>query len=554
MALVDGIFLLPLVLPPTVVGFLLLLLFGRNGPLGKLFLKFGATIVFSWPATVIAATVVAFPLMYLTARAALEQVEPSLLQAARTLGASEWRVFREVALPLAWPGVLAGTILSFARALGEFGATLMLAGNIPGRTETIPIAIYFAVEANEMTKRATWCLIDIGISLVAARRPLLLDALAGAGARAVGSPLMSLEVQIEKKLPDFTLDVSFRAEAEPLSILGRIRRRQDDAAAMHRGTRAPRSRENRAEQSRPSSIPNRVVNIPARQRRIGMLFQNYAIFPHRTVAENIGFGLEAIAARRAIEASRGIDRAHSPRRSRRPLFARHYPAANSSEWRWRARSQSSPRRCCSMSHCRRSTRICAARWKYSSRKHLRRIAGPRCSSRTTWKKRTGSAARLLVLSRGRVVASGAKERIFQRPPSAEVARLTGCKNISRARAISDHSVEALDWGCTLRLAQPTFTPLSHGFVGIRAHHIEFVEANGASSEENVFPCWLVRSSETPFRITLFLSLQQHSSQSPQPESAQLQAEVYKEKWQRFRDKPFPWHVRLPSDSLFWMKE
>src|SRR5580704_18498253 len=104
-ALVDGIFLLPLVLPPTVVGFLLLLLFGRNGPLGQLFLKFDATIVFSWPATVIAATVVAFPLMYLTARAALEQVEPSLLQAARTLGASEWRVFREVALPLAWPGV-----------------------------------------------------------------------------------------------------------------------------------------------------------------------------------------------------------------------------------------------------------------------------------------------------------------------------------------------------------------------------------------------------------------------------------------------------------------
>jgi molybdate transport system permease protein len=165
MAVVDGVFLLPLVLPPTVVGFLLLLLFGRNGPLGKLFLKFGATIIFSWPATVIAATVVAFPLMYLTARAALEQVEPSLLQAARTLGASEWRVFREVALPLAWPGVLAGTILSFARALGEFGATLMLAGNIPGRTETIPIAIYFAVEANDMSVAATWCLLDIGISL-----------------------------------------------------------------------------------------------------------------------------------------------------------------------------------------------------------------------------------------------------------------------------------------------------------------------------------------------------------------------------------------------------
>ncbi len=104
--------------------------------------------------------------MYLTARAALEQVDPHFLQAARTLGASEWRVFREVALPLAWPGVLAGTILSFARALGEFGATLMIAGNIPGKTATIPIAIYFAVEADDVRSALAWCFIDVMISLV----------------------------------------------------------------------------------------------------------------------------------------------------------------------------------------------------------------------------------------------------------------------------------------------------------------------------------------------------------------------------------------------------
>jgi len=165
-ALIDGIFILPLVLPPSVIGFLLLLLFGRNGPFGKFLLQFGATVVFSWPATVIAATVVSFPLMYITARAALEQVDPHLLQAARTLGASEARIFREVALPLAWPGVLAGTILSFARALGEFGATLMLAGNFPGKTETIPIAIYFAVEADEIQRAMAWCAVDVSISIV----------------------------------------------------------------------------------------------------------------------------------------------------------------------------------------------------------------------------------------------------------------------------------------------------------------------------------------------------------------------------------------------------
>ena len=166
LALVDGVFLLPLVLPPTVVGFLLLLLFGRQGPLGKFFFQFGATLVFSWPATVIAATVVAFPLMYLTARASLEQVDMRLLEVARTLGAPEWRVFRSVTLPLAWPGVLAGTILSFARILGEFGATLMLAGDIPGKTETIPIAIYFAVEAGEFHRALFWSGIDMAISFV----------------------------------------------------------------------------------------------------------------------------------------------------------------------------------------------------------------------------------------------------------------------------------------------------------------------------------------------------------------------------------------------------
>lgn len=145
----DGIFILPLVLPPTVVGLALLLLFGKNGPLGQLLLTFGVNVIFSWPATVIAAAAMAFPLMYITARGAFEQVESDIENAARTLGATERRIFWSVTLPLAWPGVVAGGILSFARSLGEFGATLMLAGNIPGKTATIPVAIYFSVQAGE---------------------------------------------------------------------------------------------------------------------------------------------------------------------------------------------------------------------------------------------------------------------------------------------------------------------------------------------------------------------------------------------------------------------
>ncbi|MDD4874549.1 MAG: molybdate ABC transporter permease subunit, partial [Dehalococcoidales bacterium] len=148
-SIIDGICVLPMVLPPTVVGYGLLLLFGVNGPIGKLFLDIGERIVFSWSATVIAAVVMAFPIMYLTARGAFEQVESKIEDAARTLGASEWRVFWTITMPLAKAGIIAGTVLAFARVLGEFGATLMLAGNIAGKTQTIPIAIYFAIQSGD---------------------------------------------------------------------------------------------------------------------------------------------------------------------------------------------------------------------------------------------------------------------------------------------------------------------------------------------------------------------------------------------------------------------
>ena len=164
--LIDGILTLPMVLPPTVVGFILLIVFGRNGPVGKLLYSFGTQIIFSWFATVIAASVVAFPLMYKATRGAFEQIDGNIINAARTLGVSEWRIFWKVTIPLAWPGVAAGTVLAFARALGEFGATLMVAGNIPGKTQTIPIAIFFAAEGGEINKAFIWVVLIFILSLV----------------------------------------------------------------------------------------------------------------------------------------------------------------------------------------------------------------------------------------------------------------------------------------------------------------------------------------------------------------------------------------------------
>ena len=164
--LIDGVFTLPLILPPTVIGFFSLLICGKNGFVGKIFMSFNKNIIFSWSATVIAATVVAFPMMYRTCRSAFEQIDKNMISVARTLGLSETKIFFKIAIPLAWPGIIGGLVLSFARALGEFGATLMIAGNIPGKTQTMPVAIFFAVEGGDMNKAMLWVLIIVAISFI----------------------------------------------------------------------------------------------------------------------------------------------------------------------------------------------------------------------------------------------------------------------------------------------------------------------------------------------------------------------------------------------------
>ncbi|AEV29083.1 molybdate ABC transporter, permease protein [Sphaerochaeta pleomorpha str. Grapes] len=167
---VDTVLTLPLVLPPTVLGFFLLVLFGKNGPLGSLLGAFGGSVIFTWYATVLSAMVVSFPLMYRSARGAFEQVDKERIWAARTLGMKEPMIFLRIMIPEAWPGIAAGLVLSFSRALGEFGATLMIAGNIPGKTQTIPMAIYFATAGGDMKTAWVWVLVIValsGLSLIA---------------------------------------------------------------------------------------------------------------------------------------------------------------------------------------------------------------------------------------------------------------------------------------------------------------------------------------------------------------------------------------------------
>jgi molybdate transport system permease protein len=167
-SIIEAIILLPLVLPPTVVGFGLLYVFGKNGFIGRLLLDwFDFQVVFTWYGVIIAAVVVSFPLMYQSAAAAFQQYDPNIENAAYTMGASKWRVFWTISFPLAWPGLLSGLVLSFARALGEFGATLMIAGYIPNVTDTIPLAIYFAVESGNMEAAKFWVIIIVALGFSA---------------------------------------------------------------------------------------------------------------------------------------------------------------------------------------------------------------------------------------------------------------------------------------------------------------------------------------------------------------------------------------------------
>ena len=165
--LADAVLTLPLVLPPTVVGFFLLILLGKNSVIGQFFNEIGLPFIFTMRGAVAAAFVVSFPLMYRSARGAMEQMDRQLLYAARTLGANEGKIFFRVILPNCRSGIFAGTILAFARAMGEFGATIMLAGNIPGKTQTVALAVYTAVQGGNREEAFQWAVIIVLMSAAA---------------------------------------------------------------------------------------------------------------------------------------------------------------------------------------------------------------------------------------------------------------------------------------------------------------------------------------------------------------------------------------------------
>ncbi|TVQ20799.1 MAG: molybdate ABC transporter permease subunit [Leptolyngbya sp. DLM2.Bin15] len=588
--LIDGILTLPLVLPPTVVGFFLLLLLGKHGPIGRAIAPFGITVIFTWTAVVLAATVVAFPLMYKTVLSAFEQVDPTLISSARTLGASEWRIFWQILLPLAWPGLLAGTVLAFARALGEFGATLMVGGSIPGVTQTIPIAIFFAAESGRMGVALVWVVLMVAISLFViaginygnrtrSHTPTLAHGLVTLGfnwiffkrlkihlfgipstivprdpnsrvkptfALVSSSPsaheAAHLTVAIEKQVPGFRLKVQVHARAEPLGILGASGSGKSITLRCIAGLETP-SQGRIVLNNRVLFDSEQGINVPSRDRRVGLVFQNYALFPHLTVAQNIAFGMQAIPRqRRAAEVVKYIDMIDLSGMGDR------YPHQLSGGQQQRV---ALARAMAIQPDILLLDEPLSALDSYL-RSHIEKLLiellshyqGITIFITHKLEEAYRVCDHLLVLSGGQILAEGSKQDIFERPPTVEVAQITECKNFSQARRVDEHHIEALDWGCCLQIAHPMASP--SGYVGLRAHHVQFPQT---TDQSNTYPGWLAMTIETQHRVTLYIKLH---SKPQSPQDYHLQAELYRDQWHCLQHRPLPWPIHLNPASLITM--
>ena len=562
-AWMDGVLTLPLVLPPTVVGFCLLLAFGRRSPLGLALEHIGVMVVFSWPATVIAATVVAFPLMYRTALAGFEQVNPTLLDAARTLGVSEWTVFRRILLPLAAPAVVAGTVLAFARALGEFGATLMLAGNIPGRTQTIPIAIFSAVEDGNMALASFWVSLIVVISIAMIRLLNLsgsvikkqrnkgvLSAPHSLEAEIRPAPKSNqldfaalLQVNLCKELDGFNLRVNLQTGKGALGLLGASGAGKSMTLRMIAGIAHPDSGR--------IILNNRVLfdsderlNTPAAKRKIGVVFQDYALFPHLTVAENVGFGLMKMPENASrLRVDRLLNLLHISE------LASRFPRELSGGQRQRV----AVARCLAIEpdallfdepfaaldpHLRRQT-------EEQLRETLSDYRGAVIFVTHDMQEAFRFCSDLAVLDEGCVIASGPRNELFDQPRTVATAQLTGCKNIVSARPSKPDAIWVQSWGCELVSSFPVPDSLTH--IGVRSHQILLQQS---PERENTFPCWLMEMSEAPHEVTLYL----HLHTEPQNgDSAQLQADIPKEAWHALRIQAQPWRITFDPARLLLLQ-
>ncbi len=364
---------------------------------------------------------------------------------------------------------------------------------------------------------------------------------------------MALEVAIEKKAGDFRLEVEFVADAAPVGLLGPSGSGKTMTLRAIAGLDRPDSGRIVLD-GRVLYDSRRRIDVPARERRIGLLFQQYALFPHLTVAENVAFGLwkfpEDERARRTGQQLAAM--------RLEPLANRHPNTLSGGEQQRVALARALATEPAALlldepfsaldTHLRSAL-------ERQLRDTLENYRGSTVFVSHNLEEAYRVCRDLVVLEKGTVAARGPKEEIFRHPPTLEVARLTGCKNFSRARRAANGKIEAIDWGCDLRVAQELAGIPEH--VAIRAHHIRIHPSSGATSgaaqesRDNVFPCWLAAISETPFRVTLDLRI---GGPPAGPADFHVHAEVFKQEWEAFRRTQQPWQAQLPPEWIFLLAD
>lgn len=542
-ALLDSVLIAPMILPPTVLGFILLMIFGIQSPIGRAWESiFGDPLVFSWPATVVAASTVAFPLMYRTTRASLLQVDTQLITAARTLSDREMRIFFRVILPSAWPGVLAGTLLAFARSLGEFGATLMLAGSIPGRTRTMPMAIYYAVEAGDYKEAAMWSglimIISLAVIFVAeyrSEKPAPVSKNRTRVTQKMESAQGTLALHIQKQLHDFALDIHIQTTSRRVAILGPSGSGKSYFLRCLAGLEHPDAGWIQVDHQTFFDSQGARPWKP-REREVGLLLQHYALFPHMSIRDNILFGMKD---RCMVKAEAWLKKIQLQQ------FAEQRPTELSGGQQQRvalARALAAEPQLLLLdepftaldAHLRDrlEQQLVADLYHFPGRLFL-----VTHNVEEAWR----LCDDFILLAAGRVIRHGPKAEVFADPRNVATAQLTGCKNLAEISLRQGSRLTIKDWNCELELP-PNIPDCT--WIGIRAHHIQLHESDPGLP--NSFPCWLARVSEAPHRLTFFLKLK------TAPEDAfdaHLQVVLSREKAEQFQEKPQPWFATLPQTRI-----
>ena len=472
-AIADGILTLPMVLPPTAAGFFLLLLFSRRRPFGiLLYEEFGIKVVQTWAGCIIAATVIAFPLMYRNARAAFEQIDVNLIHAARTLGMPEYKIFWKVAVPSAGPGLVAGTILTFARALGEYGATSMLAGNIPGKTGTISQRIAMVIQDGDYMTAGIWVVI---IMLVAFVLIFLMNLVTGRNMK-------------------------------------NIRRWYDSESG---------------------------TCLKPQKRNVGYMFQNYALFPAMTVAQNVGAGLSGDKKKKQEQVEKMIRHFHleglekrlprelSGGQQQRVALARimaYEPSVILLDEPFSALDV-----------------FLKDRLQQEMMELLSDYDGTVILVSHSRDEIYRFSEELLIIDDGKQICYGDTKEIFDHPKKVEAARLTGCKNIVPAERLDAHHVRIPDWGTCLHLKQMIDVDITH--IGLRAH--EFIPVWG-EREDNCIPVKVKGKAEFPFEWKYFLK-------GETEESDDICWYVQKTLWAELEEKGIPEYLKLPEKEILLLK-